>query len=232
MNWEMLASAMLVGLLGGVHCLGMCGGVVGTLTFGLPKSVQQARARTLLYQLAYNLGRISSYAVAGALFGWLGASLTNLAVFLPAQQVLQAVAGLLMISLGLYLAGVWRGIVAIEKLGGRLWRRIQPWAQKLTPVRSLPQAWLYGAVWGWLPCGLVYSMLVWALASGGALQGAALLAAFGLGTLPNLMLMGVFAFYFTRLAQKVWLQRLAGALVAGFGLWQLYLAASVTVAAG
>jgi len=229
MEWTQLVSAMLVGLLGGVHCLGMCGGVVGALTFGLPVSVQRQWWRMMSHQLAYNLGRISSYALAGALFGFLGSRLVSLAQFLPLQQLLQVIAGLFMVMLGLYLAGVWNGITAIERLGGRLWSRLQPLAQKLTPVRSLPQAYLYGLVWGWLPCGLVYSMLIWALAAGSALQGAALMVAFGLGTLPNLMLMGVFAFFFTRLARNPWVRRSAGALVMLFGLYQLYLAGHVTI---
>lgn len=229
MNWEQLFSAMVVGVLGGVHCLGMCGGVVGALTFSLPPSVQRARWRTALYQLAYNLGRISSYTLMGVLFGYLGASMANLATFLPAQQALQAVAGLFMVALGLYLAGIWQGIVVIERAGGKLWQRIQPLAQKLTPVHSLPQAYLYGVVWGWLPCGLVYSMLIWALSAGSALNGAALMLAFGLGTLPNLMLMGAFAFYFTRLARNLWVRRSAGFMVAAFGVYQLYLAWHVHV---
>lgn len=229
MEWTQLVSAALVGLLGGVHCLGMCGGVVGALTFGLPTTVQRHWWRMMSHQLAYNLGRITSYALAGALFGFLGSQLVSLAAFLPMQQALQVVAGVFMVALGLYLAGIWTGVVAIERLGGRLWARLQPWAQKLTPVRSLPQAYLYGLVWGWLPCGLVYSMLIWALAAGSALQGAALMLAFGLGTLPNLMLMGVFAFFFTRLARNVWVRRAAGGLVMLFGFYQLYLAWHVSV---
>ena len=229
MDWMQLLSAALVGLLGGVHCLGMCGGVVGALTFSLPVTVQRQWWRMMSYQLAYNLGRITSYTLAGALFGFLGSQLVSLAAFLPMQQALQVVAGGFMVALGLYLAGLWQGVVVIERLGGRLWARLQPWTQRLTPVRSLPQAWLYGLVWGWLPCGLVYSMLIWALAAGSAVQGAALMLAFGLGTLPNLMLMGVFAFFFTRLTRNVWVRRGAGTLVMLFGVYQLYLAWHVSV---
>lgn len=222
-------SALLVGILGGVHCLGMCGGVVGALTFGLDPRVQRNRMSVLVYQAAYNAGRISSYVMIGAVFGWLGSTLASLAVFLPAQQVLQSIAGTFMIALGLYLAGWWQGIVAIEKLGQGVWGRVQPYANRLTPVKNLPQAWLYGAVWGWLPCGLVYSMSIMALSAGGLIEGAAVMLAFGLGTLPNLLLMGVFAFYFTRLARTEWIRKLAGSSVILMGGWQIFLAFSVTV---
>ena len=224
MEWTQLGAAMMVGLLGGVHCLGMCGGVVGTLTFSLPTSVQQARWRMFFYQLAYNVGRLFSYAVAGAIMGGLGAATLSLTDLLPVQQTLQGMAGVFMVLLGLYLAGFWQGLTRIEQVGGRLWQHLKPLAQSLTPVRSLPQAMLYGMVWGWLPCGLVYSMLIWALSAGGALQGAAIMLAFGLGTLPNLLLMGFFVFYFTRLARNAWVRRVAGLLVAALGVRMLWLA--------
>lgn len=223
-------AAFIVGFLGGVHCLGMCGGIVGALTFNLKPAVQLSWWRTLPYQLVYNSGRISSYVVVGALFGFLGASITSLAQFLPAQQILQTVAGIFMIVLGLYLGGWWNGVVAVERAGTGAWQKIQPLAQKLIPVKNLPQAWAYGFVWGWIPCGLVYSMLIMALSSGGATEGAMVMLAFGLGTLPNLMLMGVFAFYFTRLSQTTWVRQLAGISVILMGLWQFYLAWTIRVA--
>lgn len=227
---SLFLSAFIVGLLGGVHCLGMCGGVVGTLTFSLSPKHQVSQWRMLPYQLAYNLGRISSYVIAGGLIGLFAASLSNLVPFLPFQQVLQVFAGLFMIALGLYLAGWWHGVIVIERLGGALWQRLQPYTQKLTPVKTLPQAWLYGLVWGWLPCGLVYSVLIMAFSAASLSQGALVMLAFGLGTLPNLMLMGVFAFYFTRLARTLWVKRLAGLSVMLMGGWQIYLALSLNIA--
>lgn len=229
MSWESLLSAVLVGLLGGVHCVGMCSGMVGAFTFGLPNSVQQARWRTFLFQLFYNLGRITTYGLLGATFGWLGAQLADLTAFVPVQRMLLAFAGVIMILLGLYLAGIWRGLAVVEQAGGRLWQSLQPLARHLAPIDSLPKAYVYGLVWGLLPCGLVYSTLIWALAAGGALQGAALLVAFGLGTLPNLLLMGVFAFMLARLSRNLWVQRSAGILVMAFGLHQLWLAVTLSV---
>jgi len=222
-------TAFLVGLLGGVHCLGMCGGVVGSLTFNLSPNLQTHFSRMLPYQLAYNFGRISSYMILGAVFGLLGSSLANLATFLPAQQILQWIAGLFMIALGLYLGGWWFGVVTLEKAGAKLWQKLQPLTQKFNHVEKLHQAYLYGLLWGWLPCGLVYSMLIMALSAGSALNGALTMAAFGLGTLPNLMLMGAFAFLLTKWARTLWVRRLAGISVILLGAWQIYLATQMSL---
>jgi hypothetical protein len=219
----------MVGFLGGVHCLGMCSGVVGTLSFNLRPEVQLSLWRMFPYQLAYNLGRVTSYALIGALFGWLGHTVTSLATFLPAQQALQIFAGAFMLALGLYVAGVWNGVVVVERLGSFIWKRLQPVVAKMTSVRTIPQAWLYGMVWGWLPCGLVYSMVIMAISAGGALQGAAVMIAFGLGTMPNLLLMGSFAFFFTRLSRNQRVRRVAGFLIMLMGAWQIWLAVSVHV---
>ncbi|MBN2865963.1 MAG: sulfite exporter TauE/SafE family protein [Thiotrichales bacterium] len=229
MDYSILVTSLVVGVLGGVHCLGMCGGVVGALTFGLDVNIQRSRFKMMLFQLAYNVGRITSYMMIGAIFGSIGMALGSLATFLPAQQALQIVAGLFMIALGLYLGGWWYGVVVIEKVGQSLWTHIQPYANKLTPIKHFRQAWWYGLIWGWLPCGLVYSMLIMAMSAGGALEGALVMLAFGLGTLPNLLLMGAFAFYFTKLARKNWVRKLSGMGVIGMGVWQLYLAWAVQV---
>lgn len=222
-------TAFIVGLLGGVHCLGMCGGVVGGLTFSLETRVQTSWLRMMPYQVLYNLGRLTSYGIIGAVFGAFGVALGSIAAFLPAQQLLQVIAGVFMIALGLYLGGWWFGVAKIERLGQSIWTRLAPYAQKMTPVKHYHQAWLYGLVWGWLPCGLVYSMLIMAMTAGSPLNGATVMLAFGLGTLPNLLLMGVFAFYFTRFARMVWVKRVAGLSVILLGVWQLYLAYSVSI---
>lgn len=214
-------TALLVGLLGGVHCLGMCGGVVGTLSFSVPIQVQKSPMRMTWYQLSYNLGRLSSYALIGALFGFLGSQLISFNDIAPIQASLQIVAGVFMIVLGLYLANWWFGIVWVEKAGQGLWYKIKPLAQKLLPVKNLPHGFLYGLFWGWLPCGLVYSMLIMAMSSGSAVSGGLVMLAFGLGTLPNLLLMGSFAFFFTRLSQNIVVKRIAGSSVILMGLWQI-----------
>jgi sulfite exporter TauE/SafE len=219
-----MLAAFLVGLLGGVHCVGMCGGVVGALTFGLPEEVRMSTRRSMPFVLAYNIGRIASYSLAGALMGGVGWLVLRLAVVREAQLVLQIVSGLFMIALGLYLAGWWLGLTRLEQFGGRLWRRVEPLGRGLLPISRVRQALALGALWGWLPCGLVYSVLIWSIATGNVWEGAALMLSFGLGTLPNLLALGLLAGQLSRLARRPWVKALAGGLVIAFGAYTLGLA--------
>lgn len=210
----LLISALILGLLGGGHCLGMCGGLMGALTLAIPP---EQRGRRLQLLLAYNLGRIISYATAGLLFGLAGWAVASS----PAAMLLRIVAGLLLISMGLYLGGWWSGLTRIEALGRGLWRHIQPVASRLLPVSSLPRALLLGALWGWLPCGLVYSTLLWAASQGDALDSGLLMLAFGLGTWPVLLATGMAAERLTALLRRRGVRMAGGLLVILFGLWTL-----------
>ena len=218
-----MLAALLAGLLGGVHCAGMCGGIVAAFSFRADGSAPPFRLH-----LAYNTGRVMSYTVFGGLAGALGSALA-LANFLPVQTLLYALAQIVMILLGLYLAGLSKSVLVFERAGGVIWRRVKPLFQKLIPVTTTPRAIVAGMAWGWLPCGLVYSILVSALAAGSATSGAALMLAFGLGTLPNLLGMGLFARQIQPFMQQVWVRRGAGLTVAGFGAWGLLMLAYSTV---
>lgn len=212
-----LLAMILVGLLGGVHCLGMCGSIVGVFTAQVPSG----RARWP-FHLAYSAGRILSYAVAGALAGGMGQAGLLLRDAVPVQHLLFALSSLMLILLGLYLAGIWGAVRRLEQLGNGLWRTLQPHTRRLLPVHSLPRAFGMGALWGWLPCGLVYSVLVTALASGDAVRGAWLMAAFGFGTLPNLLAIGLFWESLRGWAQAPRVRLVAGLLVLAFGAYGLY----------
>jgi sulfite exporter TauE/SafE len=214
-------TAFLVGLFGGVHCVGMCGGIVGALSFGLSEDIRQQPRRMLPYLLAYNLARISSYTLAGILLGGISALALQLVAINQFQQALLIFAGLFMILLGLYVGGWWPVLLRLEQAGGLIWRRIEPLGRRFMPVRSVPQAFMLGLVWGWLPCGLVYSVLIWAIASGGPLEGGLLLLSFGLGTLPNLLAMGLFAASLSRWVRYPWVRWLAGAAIIIFGVVQI-----------
>ena len=209
--------AFLVGLLGGVHCIGMCGGIVGAISLGMPG--EQGTRWPML--LAYNLGRIASYTVAGAIAGGLGFFFSDVLPVQQAQQILLGVAGVVMILLGLYLGGWWNLLSYVEQAGGHLWKKIEPLGRGLLPVRRVGQGLALGMLWGWLPCGLVYSVLIWAVSAGGAGEGALLMLAFGLGTLPNLLAMGAAAGQLQRLVRHVWVRRAAGLMIIAFGLFQL-----------
>jgi hypothetical protein len=207
-----LIAFFLVGLLGGGHCLGMCGGIVAAL------SLHGGAAGRLPLLLGYNLGRLGSYVLAGMLAGLLGSTTLLFADLIPVQKGLYALASLLLVALGLYLAGIWHGISAIERLGNGLWQQIQPHTRHFLPADRFHKALLIGALWGWIPCGLVYTALVGALASGSPERGALTLLAFGAGTLPNLLAMGLLAEKLRGWMRQPWLRRLAGGLVAGFGI--------------
>lgn len=211
-----LLSAFLVGLLGGGHCVGMCGGIVGAASATLPNT--QSRFG---YLLAYNSGRIASYTSAGALAGLLGASSLALQGLVPIEKTLYLLANLMLVALGLYLAGAWQGVLMLEKLGGHLWQRLHPLSRQLLPLRSHRQAFLLGLLWGWLPCGLVYSVLVAALATASATQGGLLMLAFGLGTLPTLLAMGMAAMRLKTFLQRPVVRKASGMLVLGYGVYGL-----------
>ncbi len=206
-------AALLVGFFGGVHCVGMCGGIVGALSLSVPEPLRSRSRTAWPFHLAYNLGRISSYVCAGALAGGLGAGLLLLTDVRQIQQLLQILAALFMVALGLYLGGWWAGLRTVERWGGGVWRRIEPLGRKFLPVATPTHAFMLGLVWGWLPCGLVYSVLIWALVAGSAAAGAQLMLGFGLGTLPNLLLMGVFAAKLAGFVRQPWPRRVAGGLV-------------------
>jgi len=233
-----IVAVFFVGLLGGVHCLGMCGSIVGILTAQLPKpSPASGRGaerhtpvgvRTMIFagarwpfHLAYNGGRLMSYAAAGALVGAVGQAGLLLRDQVPVQHLLFALSSLMLIALGLYLSGSGALVRRVERLGGGLWRRIQPLTRRLLPVRTLKHALLLGMLWGWMPCGLVYSVLLTALASGSMQSGAAIMLAFGLGTLPNLLAIGLFWGRIRSWVQSPRVRLAAGLMVAGFGVYGL-----------
>ncbi|HET7764242.1 MAG TPA: sulfite exporter TauE/SafE family protein [Burkholderiales bacterium] len=213
MSAAALTAVFLVGLLGGGHCLGMCGGIVTALTVRLPRD----RPRWSLH-LAYHAGRITTYAAAGALAGGLGSAALLLGAALPIQVVLYVVAQLVLVALGLYLVGVPRYLDVFERAGKVLWQRIQPAASALFPVRTPARGYAVGLLWGLLPCGLVYSVLVTALVSGSAKFGALTMLAFGAGTLPSLLAAGTVFPALARTRGGGAARRIAGGIVIAFGL--------------
>jgi sulfite exporter TauE/SafE len=221
MTAAIFGAVFLTGLLGGVHCAGMCGGIVAALA-------GQGGGRRLSLHLAYNGGRVLSYALAGALAGAAGSLGLLLEGLLPVQLALYVLANAMLIGLGLYLAGVSSVVAWIERLGAALWRHIQPLARNLLPADTLPRALGMGLLWGWLPCGLVYAVLTTALLTGNALDGAAIMAAFGLGTLPNLLLAGLALRRMTAATRARPLRMAAGGMVLGFGVYGLANAASLS----
>lgn len=233
MNAELL-SVFLVGLLGGVHCAGMCGGLISALSLHsqakpipihvigkTPPAAQQNGVQAGARLLCYNFGRIGSYTIAGSIVGGFGSLALLMQHILPIQQAAFIFANLMLIALGLYLSGAWRGVGALERLGYHLWKPLQALTRHLLPIDTLGRALAAGALWGWVPCGMVYSVLVIALVSGSASSGALLMLAFGLGTLPNLLLLGSTAAWAQRCLRRPALRIAAGTLVVASGIFGL-----------
>jgi len=194
-------SSLLMGLMGGSHCVLMCGGVVGVACSSLPLDRRRTLRGQLPFVLAFNGGRIASYAVAGAAAGSVGAALASFHAVEHAQMALRLAAAAMMIAVGLYVAGFAHVLGWAERLGEPLWRFVAPLARRLVPVRSPAHALALGSLWGWMPCGLVYAALTGAVTSGSWAGGAVTMAAFGLGTLPTLIAMGSAAAVAVRFAR-------------------------------
>ncbi len=209
-------AALLVGLLGSSHCIGMCGGIVAALNMGIDPGPTAARKPVILYQLVYNFGRIISYVLVGLAAGALGSSLAELGVKPIFGKLLAA--GFL-IALGLYLANWWRGLVVLERLGSKLWRHIQPLGKRLLPIQNPLHAFLLGMLWGWLPCGLVYAAVAWSLTTADPYQGALLMLGFGLGTMPALLIAGNLFSYLKDWVKSPLVRTTAGILVIAFGIY-------------
>ena len=252
--WTLLLTALTTGLMGSLHCLGMCGGISATVALASPPagsadthplqpvhialvtlpwpgrasaglSTSTGPSTAGANVLAFNAGRIASYAIAGAMAGTLGGALAGLgqgwviSETMPARTVLFLFANLLIIFAGLYLMGVPQLLAPLERAGGRIWRHVSPWSRKLLPLRTPSHAALFGMLWGWIPCGLVYAMLLTAMSAGSTAGGAMTMLAFGAGTLPVMVATGWSAGRLRRWTQKPRVRLAAGIAVIAMGLF-------------
>ncbi|HEX8794374.1 MAG TPA: sulfite exporter TauE/SafE family protein [Polyangiaceae bacterium] len=221
MTTTLLLPALLMGLLGSTHCVFMCGGIVGMTCSALPAERRLRLGAQLPYLLTYNLGRIISYAVFGAVAGAVGAAVASVGVAERAQLLLRLVAGTMMVAVGLYVAGFAPAVRWIERVGEPAWRRIAPLARRLVPVRTPVHSLALGLLWGAMPCGLVYAAMIAAVTSGSALSGAATMLAFGMGTLPMLLAMGSVAAATARALRTRWVRPVAGVVLVALGALQV-----------
>ncbi|MYM69500.1 sulfite exporter TauE/SafE family protein [Pseudoduganella sp. FT55W] len=230
MNGAQLLPVFVVGLAGSIHCAGMCGGIVTAIAVAPAHAgVHRTPVRILSmdsgvrrndvgYVVAYNAGRISSYMMAGALAGGLAGGARSMATLAGMQLNFYWLANAMLIALGLYLMNAWRGLAVLEQGGRVIWRRIAPITKTFMPADTPRKAFTLGALWGWLPCGMVYSALTTALLSGSALNGAAMMLAFGLGTLPMLISLGLLGAHLQQAMRRRSLRIACGLLVLGFGV--------------
>ena len=209
--WPVLTAAFITGFLGSAHCFGMCGGISGL--FAVNASIASLRSQ-FPKAIAYNIGRILSYAFLGVVVAVLGRTAVDSIPDLMAPVRLAS--GLLIVLIGLQLAFGWRILALLETAGARIWKRIAPAAKGLVPVETTTQALGLGLIWGWLPCGLVYSVLLLAATTAEPAGGGLVMIAFGLGTMPAMVATGVSA---SKLAQFMSGKRMgAGLLIVLLGL--------------
>ncbi len=221
-------AAFTLSLLGGAHCAGMCGGFVSALQVQRPREISAARLAA-----GYHTGRITSYALAGVLVGTIGGALYA-ADLLPLQMILLVAGSLMLLAIGASLFGRASWLKRLEPLGLGVWRMVGPVARRVYPPRSSGQALLAGLAWGWIPCGMVYAALPLALVAGGPWQGAVVMLAFGLGTLPNMIAVDIAVTKLggagssaPRAIVRTWIRPIAGAVIVVFGLSGLAHAARI-----
>jgi len=218
-----LTSAFLLGFFSTMHCIGMCGGIIGALSLSLPVEVRNNKPMLFTFVMSYNIGRLASYSLAGLIAGAVGTSVIQSTGFDQGHTILRMVGVAMMVAIGLYLTGWLPQLASVEKIGIPVWKRLEPIGRKLVPVSSIPKALSYGLIWGWLPCGLVYFVLIWALTAGDAWMGAMTMLAFGLGTLPTLVTAGFMTSWITRFAQSTRTRQIVGLLIIVMAIGSLFI---------
>lgn len=212
-------AALLIGLLGSSHCLVMCGGIASALQLSVPAA---QRRQGWWFPLLLSAGRLTTYALFGALVGYFG--VTAMQITGTSMLWLRLLAGLLLIAMALYISRLWFGLTLLERSSQGLWRRLQPLSKALLPLDSASKAYRYGLLWGFLPCGLVYSTLSWSLASGSAQHGALLMLCFGIGTLPAILAVGGAANALRQLKANLFFRYATAAILAIYGFYTIWLA--------
>lgn len=267
MNFEMfplgaMLAAMATGLIGSVHCVGMCGTAATALLSRAPAALapagglasipvvwatantNAAKVKTgvaaplssaLRASLAFNLGRLASYAAAGAILAGTTGVLASQLVLndtMPLRTSIYVIGQLFVIAIGFYVAGFTHLLTPLERAGSVFWRRLAPYTRRWSSPGNAGQAFVLGGLWGWIPCGMVYGALASAMSSGGAAAGAMVMLAFGLGTLPAMLMMGAIGPSLRRVLADANLRLALGAMIIGVGVFGLSRVASLKELAG
>lgn len=207
-------AAFVIGLFSSLHCIGMCGSIIGTLTYSLSQELRNNKRILFSIILSYNLGRVASYAIAGAVVGLLSMPFSQG----MAYRFLQLASAAIMTGAGLYIGGWFPRFAYIEKMGSRFWKLIEPFGRKMIPVKTRSQAMLFGMVWGWLPCGLIYTALALAATTGNVMHSSMTMLAFGLGTLPAVVGVGIMTSLLAKLSKARLFKQIVGILFIVFAL--------------
>lgn len=221
---SLLIAVFLGALVSGWHCALMCGGIAAAIEQPIALETPLRPKSELFYlQLIMHLGRVTTYVLLGALAAAIGVVVWQQSL-IPIQRPLFALTSLILILMGLRLLRLGKS----EGLLGGKWissKIASYWARYLGQMASGPSRWFSGMLWGLVPCGLVYGVLPLAFLSGDVLTGAGLMLAFGLGTLPNLLLISKFSAVLTQFAQYLWVRYFAALFLltaGGFGLYRAW----------
>lgn len=217
-----LSAAFVAGIAGSAHCFAMCGSLAGA--FGMrARAIGVSTGGAFGNALSYHVGRLGGYSIAGAICGLLGATLQAVLDLARIGSWLRIASGILLLLIALRMLSPWNPLGWLETLGAKFWRGLQPLTQKTSTLNGRAQALALGFLWGWLPCGLVYSMLLFAALSGNALHGGGILLAFGLGTLPAMLTSTVLASHVQRLLRNRWPRFASGLLLLLLGAWMIWI---------
>ncbi|HYJ39911.1 MAG TPA: sulfite exporter TauE/SafE family protein [Steroidobacteraceae bacterium] len=209
MNGLTLGAALLLGFAASGHCLVMCGGISAALGMAAAKD-SQGRTRLSLI-MAYQLGRVFSYALAGLMLAGILGGLVSLLDIDSVRRTLRALTALALLLGALVAFGGVRD--PGSGIGRRLWPKLAPLGRRLLPIRTLPRGFAFGMVWGWMPCGFVYSVLLIATLQLDAVQGALVMIAFGVGTVPALFIAACGAQRFSAFATRPVARHVGGSVL-------------------
>lgn len=217
-----LSAAFIAGIAGSAHCFAMCGGLAGALGIRA-RATATSTGSAFTNAAAYHVGRLGGYTAAGAFCGLIGATLQAVVDLASLGSTLRIASGVLLMMIALRMLSPWNPLRWLETLGAKFWRRLQPFTLRTGKLTGHAHAVALGFLWGWLPCGLIYSMLLLAALSGHALHGAAILLAFGLGTLPSMLTSSVLASQVQRVLKSRWPRFASGTLLLLFGAWMIWI---------
>ncbi len=214
--------ALVMGLFSSIHCIGMCGSIGSALSVSLAREIKSSPPHLAAYLSLYNLGRIGSYTLAGGLVGYVGAGITDAEFFSYGRDVARILSSVIIIFVGLYITKWIPVLRQMDRLGAPVWHLLEPYTRRLLPANNPSSAFVYGCIWGWLPCGLVYYVLLLAASTGGMFEGALCMLGFGLGTLPSMIGMGYFMGRIAHISRHPGLSVMTGLCFVALGIFTLF----------
>ena len=210
-------AAFLAGILGSIHCIGMCGGIAcsaGYINGNKNKNQHEIKfvekkPSAFINTLKFNLGRILSYAILGGLFAYLGHHIIHLSDSRTILRYFRYFSALLIALIGFKYLFDFKLIDHLEKGGYKLWSWLKA-KLKINNYLSSSSLISLGMVWGLLPCGLIYTMLITASSAGTVWGGALIMFVFGLGTLPAMLSISSIANSLKENANVQWMKTVFG----------------------